>query len=830
VDSRANGSVSFGNSSSFNLELGGTTPGTDHDQLDIAGTVAIGSTVTLNTSAYGGYTPSGGDTYLIIANDGSDAVSGTFDGLAEGAMIPNFLGSGLDAQISYAGGDGNDVVITTSIGIPEIDMQRPTTTSIADAGTDALGNQAPSTVHLTYTVDNSVGTEQLTITAVTADNLVNASNFTVVTDMPLDIAAGGAKALNISFDVDALGAFSLDMHIDSNDDDENPYDITITGTGAAVPEMDVLGNDTSIFSGDTTPDPADHTDFGNADENGATITRTFTIKNTGLATLDLTGGPPLITLTGSADFTLTSDAALAIIPADGETSFTVTFDPSAQSTETATVTIDNNDSDEHPYTFDIQGTGTGPAPEMDVLGSPSIPDGDTSPSALEHTDFGFVLVDGGAVTYTYIIRNTGSLDLNLGGTPTVSISGAHAAEFSVNTQPVALIPAGGGEATFEITFDPRGGGLRTATVSIVNDDNDEDPYDFNIQGTGTVPAEGGDDGAEQPQELLAGVGVNGGVFRFGRVIVTVPKGTLTDHSDCQISISNVNGEKGLSQDDPIYDVSITCADGQPVSYNPPLEICLKPTPDQIGAAGSIFANLRLFHSHAGQSWNPLYETFEQDGYLCVDIWQLSFFTIHVPEIPATGFAPGVVVALPEKSEGKEYNYNLSVIASASEAIAPLNDGRSLRPDGARDDNTFVLSIPALELELPIVGVPLTGEGWDVSWLGEAAGYLEGTAYPTRAGNTAITAHVWDADNTPGPFVDLHTLQHGDEIIIHAWGQDHVYEVRALTEVRPNDLSALPHSEYDVLTLITCQGYDESSGEYTWRLAVRAVLISMNSDQ
>jgi len=84
--------------------------------------------------------------------------------------------------------------------------------------------------------------------------------------------------------------------------------------------------------------------------------------------------------------------------------------------------------------------------------------------------------------------------------------------------------------------------------------------------------------------------------------------------------------------------------------------------------------------------------------------------------------------------------------------------------------------------------------------------------------------VWGADNNPGPFVDLHTLQHGDQIIIHAWGQKHVYEVRALTEVRPDDLRALPHSDYDVLTLITCKGFDPSSGEYGWRLAVKAVLI------
>jgi large repetitive protein len=139
---------------------------------------------------------------------------------------------------------------------------------------------------------------------------------------------------------------------------------------------------------------------------------------------------------------------------------------------------------------------------------------------------------------------------------------------------------------------------------------------------------------------------------------------------------------------------------------------------------------------------------------------------------------------------------------------------------------FRLAIPSLGVQLPIVGVPLSPSGWDVSWLGEAAGYLTGTAYPTWAGNTALTAHVWNADNTPGPFVDLHTLKHGDQIVIQAWGQKYVYEVRATQEVSPDDLSFMSHSEYDVLTLITCQDFNETSGEYDLRLAVKAVLISI----
>jgi hypothetical protein len=45
----------------------------------------------------------------VIKNGGSGRVSGTFDGLPEGATLTT---AGTSYHISYAGGDGNDVVLT----------------------------------------------------------------------------------------------------------------------------------------------------------------------------------------------------------------------------------------------------------------------------------------------------------------------------------------------------------------------------------------------------------------------------------------------------------------------------------------------------------------------------------------------------------------------------------------------------------------------------------------------------------------------------------------------------------------------------------------------
>ncbi|MCK5149123.1 choice-of-anchor D domain-containing protein [bacterium] len=128
-----------------------------------------------------------------------------------------------------------------------------------------------------------------------------------------------------------------------------------------------------------------------------------------------------------------------------------------------------------------------PGPEMDVEGNRlPIPSGDTTPSIQDCTDFGSTTVNSGAVEQRLSINNTGQFDLTLNGTPDkVTLSGDHASDFTITTQPVS--PLGSlRSCTFKVTFAPTATGLRTATVSIASNDVDENPYTFTIQGTGEV--------------------------------------------------------------------------------------------------------------------------------------------------------------------------------------------------------------------------------------------------------------------------------------------------------------------------------------------------------
>ncbi len=98
--------ATLSSSTTFAVELNGTTPGSGYDQLNVSGTVNLASA---KLSASLGFAPSVGAEFVIINNDGSDAVLGTFAGLPEGSYLR--IGDA-SFRISYAGGGGsNDMVL-----------------------------------------------------------------------------------------------------------------------------------------------------------------------------------------------------------------------------------------------------------------------------------------------------------------------------------------------------------------------------------------------------------------------------------------------------------------------------------------------------------------------------------------------------------------------------------------------------------------------------------------------------------------------------------------------------------------------------------------------
>ena len=65
-------------------------------------------------------------------------------------------------------------------------------------------------------------------------------------------------------------------------------------------------------------------------------------------------------------------------------------------------------------------------------------------------------------------------------------------------------------------------------------------------------------------------------------------------------------------------------------------------------------------------------------------------------------------------------------------------------------------------------MPNSANGWDVSWLSNDIGYLEGTSFPTWAGNSVLEGDVYDSEWETGPFINIGKLWWGQQIIIHGW--------------------------------------------------------------
>jgi LPXTG-site transpeptidase (sortase) family protein len=175
-------------------------------------------------------------------------------------------------------------------------------------------------------------------------------------------------------------------------------------------------------------------------------------------------------------------------------------------------------------------------------------------------------------------------------------------------------------------------------------------------------------------------------------------------------------------------------------------------------------------------------------------------TTSTGSLPDTGFASHAVTTLP--------------LQSANQSYSSLGD--------------IWLEIPSQNVRSNIVGVPLSGQEWDVTWLGNDIGWLNGTAFPSWIGNSVLTGHVYTSNGLPGPFINLKNLGYGDTIIVHLYGQKYIFEVQSTRLVRPSSKEfALQHLEgHSYLTLITCQGYNPLNDSYLFRRIVRAVLVNI----
>jgi Bacterial Ig-like domain/Passenger-associated-transport-repeat/Bacterial Ig domain len=130
------GDLSFTSGAHFAVQIAGTTAGAQYDQVAVTGTVSLGG-ASLDLSLLSGFNPQVGASFLIVDNDGTaDAVTGKF---AQGDI---FYFEADRYSINYAGGDGNDVVLT-DLGPNQAPVLSPVSPALTTITEDDTAANAP---------------------------------------------------------------------------------------------------------------------------------------------------------------------------------------------------------------------------------------------------------------------------------------------------------------------------------------------------------------------------------------------------------------------------------------------------------------------------------------------------------------------------------------------------------------------------------------------------------------------------------------------------------------------------------------------------------------
>ncbi|MDM8556261.1 choice-of-anchor D domain-containing protein [Desulfococcaceae bacterium HSG7] len=125
------------------------------------------------------------------------------------------------------------------------------------------------------------------------------------------------------------------------------------------------------------------------------------------------------------------------------------------------------------------GAVTEPAPEINLIqGATIIPDGGIHD--IGGTD------EGTYSDIVFTIENKGTADLTLTGNNPITFSGPNAGEFNLQVSPDSTV-APGSNTTFTVRFTPTLFGRKFATISIANNDSNENPYDLVVRAFGGSP-------------------------------------------------------------------------------------------------------------------------------------------------------------------------------------------------------------------------------------------------------------------------------------------------------------------------------------------------------
>jgi hypothetical protein len=408
-----------------------------------------------------------GSSAFIIAN-GTGGVGSVYPGVPTGLHIQfasNTLGNH-QASVFCSGSIGNFSYIVRGRVLdanPFIILQTLAGANVAKNSTFSFGTvQAGTAADRDFKIIN-LGNQALTVSLSTTNPA-----YSVVTAPPSSIARGGEATFRLRLLSAATGTITGQLRITNNDPNDNPYNVNLTASVSAAPTPQIQVTDNG--NGGATVIKGSTVNLGTTTPN-TVVTRTFTVRNTGNASLSITNPSTFLSGTG---FSISSFPSSSVGSGGGTTTFTVRFQAATSTSYVGTVSLSNNDLDDNPFFFNLAITvGSAPVPRIRVVNNTT---GQTIVPGSTTISFGSPAPNV-SVTHSFTIFNDGGGTLTLSN-PTSFVSGTG---FTLSSTPASSL-LGGGNTNFSIRFQGGTAGAYSGSASLLhNDATVANPLGFSLQ-------------------------------------------------------------------------------------------------------------------------------------------------------------------------------------------------------------------------------------------------------------------------------------------------------------------------------------------------------------